>query len=278
MFLKYTYLHVNYHSSIKIQMRQLPVKWKFIISLILITGSVCQNRISTGDDPAASDMDSVELSHDPKNSAFYTQKDSVFILYAENDTLIYSRDEYNELVDRHPEFFTDHPIPPDSTYYGHPDNPDFGSEAGQDLYYVLYAWFLKQKENLSKYDEQRSKLRKIFLLLNSMFQKLEYGGTMYGHMVPRIEAYVEYDIYKYSIQHNEDYSSGFSARKSQFHQKMNHVIATYEKTDFETLGAEKADRYREIKKILSQSFQLISNDFYLKGVINFVNNQYRHCL
>lgn len=136
------------------------------------------------------------------NQLFYTAKDSVLI---NKDLNIYvSKQEYNEIIDKCPEFFEDHFSSPDQMYDSKPSSLEFGSEVGQDSYYLFYAHFLQKKYREEDYSELRENLSSIYSDLNYIFKELNQGGTFYGHMGARIPAYVEYSVYLYHLT-NKDF-------------------------------------------------------------------------
>jgi hypothetical protein len=143
----------------------------------------------------------VSTKKQPDRSRYYTTKDTVFIAFETGDTNTYSKEEYNHIVDNHPEFFENEILHPDLAYTC-ADKEGFNSEAGQDGYYVLYAYFLKQKNGISKYAERRKKLISIYQNINQLFQQLQGGGTYFGHQSWRIMGYAEYavSIYKRNEQ------------------------------------------------------------------------------
>jgi len=134
----------------------------------------------------------------PGHSKYYTTKDIVIPLEP-GDTCVYTKEEFNHIVDTHPEFFEDEMVHPDLAY-NCADKEGFNSEAGQDGYYVLYAYFLKQKNGIGKYAERRKKLITIYENINEIFANIQHGGTYFGHQSWRIRGYAEYavSIYKYN--------------------------------------------------------------------------------
>ena len=78
-------------------------------------------------------------------SKYYTTKDTLIITTETADTLVYSKDEFNEIIERHPELLNIKYVQnPDLIYYCSGDREEFNSEVGQDTYYILYAYLLKQ--------------------------------------------------------------------------------------------------------------------------------------
>lgn len=79
------------------------------------------------------------------------------------------------------------------------------SEAGQDEFYKIYSMVLRKEvdKNLVNSDTLRIALQNILNSVNSIFQCVSQGGTMYFHMSERIYGYAEwylltgiYDNYK----------------------------------------------------------------------------------
>ena len=136
------------------------------------------------------------------NSKFYTKKDIVIIPVETGDTLRYTKSDFNQIIDNHPEFFAKYIRNPDDTYSNRVDRNSFKSEVGQDEYYVLYAYFLKQRNGIGKYAEMRRKLIDIFHNINSLFQAFEHGGTYFGHQYYRVLGYAEYSVYMYNEYRN----------------------------------------------------------------------------
>ena len=83
----------------------------------------------------------------------------------------------------------------------------FQSEAGQDEFYRIYCIFLnlsvKQQPHPS--DSLRIPLIKLMQQVNSVFQCVSQGGTMYFHNFERIPAYAEWELWHAS-------QSGYNAR------------------------------------------------------------------
>ena len=128
---------------------------------------------------------------------YYTTQDTIVITAKiENISLKFSKEEFNDIINNQPELYDDWIANPDETYLLR-EYKGFGGEAGQDTYYILYAYFLKQK-NGSEYSVMRENLINLYSNINSIFQKIQYGGTYFGHQYIRILGYAEYAIYQYT--------------------------------------------------------------------------------
>lgn len=113
------------------------------------------------------------------NLKYYIQQDTILIATEIGDTLKYSKSDFNNIVDRHAEFFEKYPDNPDQAYFNGNDKEEFASEVGQDSYFVLYAYFLKQRNGVKEFSQQRQKLIDIYSNINSLFGHFEYGGTYF---------------------------------------------------------------------------------------------------
>ena len=101
--------------------------------------------LSCKNQPEAS-LKSNELDKDTINSNHYTKQDSVVYITDRNDTAVYKKDQFNQIVKNHPEFFSEYFNEPDNFYQCLNNDNEFSSEAGQDEYFILYSYFLKQKK------------------------------------------------------------------------------------------------------------------------------------
>lgn len=130
------------------------------------------------------------------------EADTVLVIKAGVHELRYEEDEFRQLVEDQPEFFAELPSPPEIAYVCHGISTCFFSEAGQDEYDLLYAYFLKQRHPTPYLDQARGRLIEVYTRINELFRSLEQGGTYFGHMYVRIYAYAEYSVYL--LSHNQD--------------------------------------------------------------------------
>jgi hypothetical protein len=228
----------------------------------------------------------------PKNKAdrlkYHTDKDSVFIYSQADDILKFSKEEFNDVVDNFPELTSMNTLSPDSTYgisditvelvdiVGNKKQLSFDSEAGQDDYYMLYAYFLKEKNGIAKYATRRNKLFEIYNTLNSIFGNLRHGGTYFGHQYSRIEGYAEYSIYWY--RHYEDYFDrpyNIEKQKAFYIGGLKQLILDEEEIDFNTVGVnEKAERRKKLFAKVSMLDKEITDNFYLRMAQSFQSDHY----
>ncbi|MCS4303489.1 hypothetical protein [Chryseobacterium sp. BIGb0232] len=213
------------------------------------------------------------------NSKYYTKLDTVRITTETGDNFKYSKKNFNELIDKHPEFFYDFPENPDKFYFCFGNNAGFGSEAGQDYYYTLYTYFLKQRNGIEKYKEQRRTFIRIFSNINSIFGYIAYGGTYFGHQKKRIPAYAEYLIFLFSLDQEKANSQDrydISKQKKLYIQSLRQIIEEENKIDFETAGQEKTDRIKKMNALVNEMDHLITNSYYLHYAQHFHYQYYQN--
>lgn len=248
------------------------VKHKIYILTITIGLISCNNQHKQVESIAINNTDKLISKVD--NSKYYTQQDSVLISTEIGDTLKYSKSDFNSIVEKHTEFFKNYPENPDLTYFNGNDKEEFASEVGQDNYYVLYAYFLKQRNGVKEFSQQRRKLIEIYSNINSLFEYFEYGGTYFGHQRSRILGYAEYSIYLLP-KTKEDITKTYDItnQKKLYISSLRQLIEDESKIDFETLGKKKIERIKKLNAIVDELSKLITDNFYLRRAQEF---QYLH--
>lgn len=227
----------------------------------------------------------------PKNklerAKYHTDKDSAYISSTSKDTLQFSKEEFNDIVDNFPELTSMNPLPPDSAYNskifvvlkdstGEEHHLSFNSEAGQDNYYILYAYFLKHKNGITKYTVRRKKLLEMYRTLNSIFRNLNHGGTYFGHQYKRIEGYAEFSVYWF--KHYEDYfdrSYDISKQKGYYIGGLKQLIIDEVTNDESIFGLkEKLEQQEKLFKKVDELNRLITDNFYLRMAKSFQSGYY----
>ena len=209
-----------------------------------------------------SDTKGLELLNTKENSR-KTDLDTVYISKHPLVELYYLKDEYNEIVMERDEFFSDVFKDPDLTYKNYlkanADNK-FVSQFGADAYYQFYAYFLEKKYNSKAYDTLRSKLIELYHFINKAYSITVGGGSSFSHNIPRVYAYVEWDIYNHYVLNNigENTTSKFLAEKELYRINNNKILKLDKFKNNETL-----------KLIFDSIHQKIENPFELKHVIQF---------
>ena len=211
------------------------------------------------------------------NSKYYTKQDTILIATEIGDTLRFAKSDFNKIVDEHPELFQEFPEHPDKLYYRFVKSVDFGSEQGQDVYFALYAYFLKQRNGIEKYAQQRKNLIEIFSRINSLFGHFQYGGTYFGHQRMRILGYVEYSIYLFPKGKNElEKTYDITKQKELYIKSLRQLIEDESKIDFETLGQEKIKRTQKLNNIVDELDKLIKDNFHLRRTQEFHYSNYEY--
>lgn len=209
-----------------------------------------------------------------KNSKYHTKLDTL-VIKTENDIILnFEKKKFNKIIDDHPEFFDEMVQSPDTFYTI--NSSGFGSEAGKDSYYILYAYFLKQRNSVEKYSEQRKKLIKIYSNINSIFSALTYGGTYFAHQEPRILGYTEYSIYLHSLDNDASFKDPYdiSKQKKLYLQSLRQLVKDETKIDTESTEEQKIDRSKKIDLLVDELDHLITNIFYLRCAQHFHYEHY----
>ncbi len=244
---------------------------KNILYLVLLMTLSCnfQSKQSEKKQIKKTKEDAVTKKEAP-NSKYYTTKDTVLICTEKGDTLKYTKQEYNTIVDKHPEFFEEYPNQPDQSYFNLNNSEEFSSEVGQDCYYVLYAYFLKQKNGNDKYAQQRKKLIDIYSNINTLFGTIQNGGSYFGHQEMRILGYAEYSIYLLPKEKNDIQKTyAISKQKNLYLKSLRQLI----EDECYTLGKEKLERIKKLNEFVNELDKLITDHFYLRRAQEF---QYEH--
>jgi hypothetical protein len=245
------------------------------ILTISITFLSCNNQPNKVEKENVAEIETQTNKFD--NSKYYTNQDTILIATEIGDTLKYAKNDFNNIVDKHKEFFEEYPKNPDQAYFNDNDKEEFGSEVGQDNYYVLYAYFLKQKNGVKEFAQQRQKLMDIYSNINSLFGHFEYGGTYFGHQSSRILGYAEYSIYLLP-KNNDNISKTYDITKQKelYIKSLRQLIEDENKIDFNTLGQEKIERTKKLNKIVDELDKLITDNFYLRRAQEFQYGHYEY--
>ena len=131
-------------------------------------------------------------------SIYHTKLDTVHIKtgiieYDGTEMILsYGKYDYNEMIDNHPEFVKDWTYNVKQAYHKH-GGMQFVGEAGEDFYHLVYAHFMKKKNENKKIESEREALIEIFREINDMHGSIQ-GGTWFGHQYMRIMGIVEDEL------------------------------------------------------------------------------------
>lgn len=108
------------------------------------------------------------------DSSLFAKTDGVLIGFPGFDSVTYSRGEFNDIIVHFPELYSSLIYDPDIVYYGSVFSgkiakvDGFNSEAGQDQFYMLYAFFLRNKDTGRALAGARDTLIRIFEEINEI--------------------------------------------------------------------------------------------------------------
>ena len=230
---------------------------------------------------------SKDLKSTNEKEKFYTLLDTVVIITQNLDTLSFTKTEFNQIIDNLPSLYNDDlTLQPDINYkcstmkrssFDKEGNLawEFTSEAGQDAYYILYAYFLKQRNGENAFSVRRTTLNNVYNLINCIFSSINNGGTFFSHQYKRIIAYTEFSIYLYS--QNKDYYSNvhdIQAQKKIYLHLLRQIIKDELSEDGGTIGTERQKKEKKIYSMVDRLGKLITDNFYLKSAQAFQFSYY----
>jgi hypothetical protein len=254
------------------------ISMKTLFNISILSIFACTNPAKEADNLSSIDSSGYDVVNKQiSRPAYHTTKDTLLITTQSGDTLTYSRKEFNEMVDDHPELYRNDVQAPDPTYYFAANKNGFGSEAGQDSYYILYAYFLQQKNGIDKYAERRKNLLTVFSNINALYQRVQHGGTYFGHQASRILAYAEFSVYLY--RKYEDHLSktyDISKQKALYIQSLRQLVADEVQNDEEIPAPEKTGSRKELNAIIDSIDKAITDNFSLRRAQEFQHNHYQY--
>jgi hypothetical protein len=214
-------------------------------------------------------------------------KDSVVIDTIDGEKIKYAKDYLQKILTYYPEFKDSVPSPPDMAYatrgtFGKPYQKDdehyisFGSEAGQDDYYELYAYYLKMNDGGEKYQTKRKNLILLYLDINEIFARLKGGGTFFGHQHTRILGYAEYSIfiYGYEKKYGDLKTYSVSKQKQLYISLLKQHITDELSSNFDIPENEKSKLKQQLFETVNHINGLITEYFYLEQVQTFQYSNY----
>lgn len=203
--------------------------------------------------------------------------DSIDISPWPEESWKYPKKQLDSILADNPELNPKEAVDPDLIYNlcSHPQR--FGSEVGQDEFYMIYAWSLGKKHPGEAYRRQRANLTAIYSTINRLFDDFEYGGTYFGHQSRRIPAYAEFVLTgeAYDSKHS-DKSYDIGPQKKLYITSLRRLIEDESSIDNNTLGKEKLARKRTLNKVVDQLDALITDIFYLRRAQAFQYNYYNY--
>lgn len=240
------------------------------VKQVVLPGSDMINGTDTNNTTVTTDTTTTSSPVKPSGkSSYYTSKDSVFIAGGRDGSMPFSKDEFNSMIDKHPELYSDDVRDPDFVYYSSPADIQYSSEVGQDGYYELYAWFLKKRNGDKQYAERRKKLIDIYTNINGLYWQLQRGGTYFGHQYYRIVGYAEYSVHLYKQAEKsleKDYD--ISKQKSLYIRSLRQLIQDETPDD--------SDLKKELNSLVNDIDKAITDNFYLRRAQEFQYSHYQY--
>jgi hypothetical protein len=201
------------------------------------------------------------------------------VIYAEeHDVYSYTSVELKDILNLYPELQEEITRSPDEVYARRSlclagNDRRYSSEAGQDEYYILYAFYLKQKNGEAQYQKQRDRLIAIYRIINNIYAELSGGGTYFGHQYRRIVGYVEYAIY---VQNDNEYynrSYDYTLQKKLYIDMLKQYIADEVAANNDIIQVEKVNFQKRLFDAVEKLDKTITSFSDLKSAQQF---QYSH--
>jgi hypothetical protein len=203
--------------------------------------------------------------------------DSLIVLHFQtNDSLVYSREDFDTILSNHPEFLFEETFDPTLSYHLQSDM-EFSSEAGQDNYCMLYSYFLMQVNGEQKYAAQRKRLFQLFSKINELFALIEQGGTYFGHQHKRLLAEVEYAIYLMP-KDKSDFLKKYDIDKQKqlYIQGLRQLVADETANNNGIEPQWKLSQIKRLNKVIDNINQLITDNLSLRRAQYFQSNYYEY--
>ncbi|QQT29476.1 hypothetical protein BCY89_18985 [Sphingobacterium siyangense] len=204
-------------------------------------------------------------------------EDSLTVLHFQtNDSLVYSQEDFANILSNHPEFLFKETFAPTLSYHLQRDM-EFSSEAGRDNYCMLYSYFLMQVNGEQKYAAQRKRLFQLFSKINELFALIEQGGTYFGHQHKRLLAEVEYAIYlmpKDKSEFRKKYA--IDKQKQLYIQGLRQLVADETANNNGIEPQWKLSQIKRLNKVIDNINQLITDNLSLRRAQYFQSNYYEY--
>ncbi|WP_367331778.1 hypothetical protein [Sphingobacterium multivorum] len=212
-----------------------------------------------------------------KATAISRSTDSLIVLHFQtNDSLVYSREDFDNILSNHPEFLFEETFDPTLSYHLQHDM-EFNSEAGQDNYCMLYSYFLMQVNGEEKYASHRKRLFQLFSKINELFALIEQGGSYFGHQHNRLLAEVEYSIYLMPKDKSElQKPYAINKQKQLYIQSLRQLVADETANNGGIEPQWKLNQIKRLNAVIEDINQLITDNFSLRRAQYFQSNYYEY--
>jgi len=263
------------------------MKYVFIILPLFVTLG-CERQSAKHDSPKK-----IDTGETPANLAIYTHKldsigkDSINISADAEMPIFYKTADLKDFIKHRPELISGYADEPSVEYARLKLSPEqlaeqkdtdysFSSEAGQDGYYSLYAYFLRLRIGDKPFATQRAKLIKLYGDINSIFEKLAGGGTYFGHQETRILGDAEYAVSLYPKNKDDYYTKTYNiaAQKELYIKALKQLIDDELSINHELSKKHRVMTKAELYKTVVEIEGLITEYYYLKMAQRFQYTKY----
>jgi hypothetical protein len=185
---------------------------------------------------------------------------------------------YQSVIDNKLNFDVHEPIPLNEAVNKALDLHLIPSMHDEDVFCLLYAYFLKQRTEAMKYDEQRKRLLELYRAVNSLASSANLGGTVFSHEWASIAGQVEYELYlKKGKLVDMAVSDKFAKDKDEFIRSLSEKVTKLCYENNREFDEEiRIESVNEMKQDLKSFAQLITNDFYLASVKKWMDERCKY--
>jgi len=248
---------------------------KNIIYVLILLVIACSAPTKYSKTPVKQTVEKTKNESNPNFKQSNIEGDTLLIFPDIDDTLKYSKNDFQIIIKKHPEFFEEYIGHPDQLYYNHHEFEYFASEVGQDNFYMIYAYFLREKVG-DKFSKKRKQLIEIYKNINRLHSRIQYSGTYFGHQYYRIYGYAEYDLYYHSLDEDFEKTYNISKQKDLYIKSLRQLIEDEMEIDFEIQSDNKRieERRKSLNEIVDEIERSITDIFFLRKTQAFHYEHY----
>lgn len=204
----------------------------------------------------------------------------------------YSKNELNKIEKLFPVFKTENTSSPAISYEkcsfkkyinqeGKEKIIDFDTPLGADEFYLLYTFYLKQKNGDEKFKKERDKLVELYEKINWVSTSWSASTQYLFHQYRRLHGCVEYSIYLLRVNKISNNEYNFQEQKKLFIKSLTQNVVRRRDEYLKEYPDyyDKQSIKKQTKKILDEIKileKLITNSFYLEQTINFEREYYNY--
>lgn len=236
----------------------IAISLSLLFSIIISSCNIISNE-QTKNSMQPSNKDSQENKADTFENDYF-----IILAYGKDTIQTLSPKEYEEVLKNDlTEISENKSMSPDTLYNLKAYNTlNYGSEQGQDLFYLIYAKYLSENANKDIPLNVKEELEELLYSLNIFMNENINLGTGFFHLYQRIPAYVQYELLNYNTE--EDKKKPNKSEKNAF---------------LALLKKQVVDKENRIMKWALEDFdQIINSEYKLTKAKTFFENSYGHLL